>query len=161
MLHALFVFRDECARQANTPSFKIMHDSTMVRFVLAQPKSMTELKKIRGLNRSFLKRHGRTILTLLNTPYSDSPPQPEPKSSNKRLNGTDIIRYEHLRGWRNNLAQERGVEPDVILSNGILKAIAKANPKTYNQLKAENILGKWQFKTYAEEIIEELRNCPC
>jgi len=67
------------------------------------------------------------------------------------------LRYEHLRRWRNALARRRGVEPEVIMSNRALRAIARLNPSTPLQLKARNILGKWQLETYGKAIIEELR----
>lgn len=69
MLQALFVFRDKRARKANRPPFKIMNNSTMYKLVLANPKSISALKRVKGLNPVFLKRYGRRILSLLRDSY--------------------------------------------------------------------------------------------
>ncbi len=154
-LQALFVFRDRAARQADRPPFKIMHDSALVQIALRHPKTLKELKIIKGVGSSFLKRYGHKVLALLKKPLPESiayVKQPRIRPSESVLH-----RYEHLRSWRNAAAKTRGVEPDVILSNEVLLLIAKANPPTHAELSAKNILGPWKFQTYASTIIERLR----
>ena len=66
-------------------------------------------------------------------------------------------RYEALRHWRNSIAAERGVEPDVIISNNILMDIARRNPKTLNTLTKMDVLGNWQFDTYGQTLLNVLK----
>lgn len=155
LLQALFVFRDRAARRADKPPFKIMSDATMVRITVQHPKTFSALKRIKGINAVFLRRYGHKILSLLQT--SDLDPIIQPEYTAKPPEAV-LQRYEHLRSWRNTTAKARGVEPDVILTNDTLMAIAKANPASHTELAAENILGPWQFQAYANTIIKQLRD---
>ncbi|MFQ5576681.1 MAG: ribonuclease D [Anaerolineae bacterium] len=158
-LQALFVFRDERARHANRPPFKVVQDSVLIQLVQHPPRSVAELKQVKGINSAVADRHGRKILSLLRATHP-APAPPERRARSHRFDEAALLRDAHLRSWRNELAHHRGVEPAVILSNGVLRAIARANPAGLSQLKAQNILGRWQFKTYATEIVKTLKRCP-
>lgn len=155
LLQALFVFRDNYARHVDMPAFKIMSDATLVSLAENPPRDLSALKKTKGINRKLLKRHGQKLLKVLLTKHA--PPQPQKRNGyGQTMHGADWSRYEHLRSWRNELAENRGVDPDVILPNGTLKAIARANPSNIEQLQKRKLLGAWQFETYAHTIIKEL-----
>ncbi len=156
LLQALFVFRDNYARYVDMPVFKIMSDATLVSLAENPPKTLSELKKTKGINRKLLKLHGQKLLSVLQAKHPVPQPQKRNGHNNHPMHGADWSRYEHLRSWRNNLAEARGVEPDVILPNGTLKAIARANPRNIEHLKQKKLLGAWQFETYAHTIIQEL-----
>ena len=64
--------------------------------------------------------------------------------------------YEALRTWRNNLAKARNVEPDVILSNNTLMALAKRAPRTPQALAGVGALDDWQRKTYGDDLLRVL-----
>ena len=80
-----------------------------------------------------------------------------PVNNNHRPDDDTLARYETLRQWRNNLATERGGEPDVIIGNDTLMDIARRNPKTLKSLSKTKSLGKWQGETYGQAILEVLR----
>ena len=66
-------------------------------------------------------------------------------------------RYKALFAWRKAVAEERGVESDVIMSRETLWEIARLNPKTPADLKALNSLGPYRRKRYADAVLEALR----
>jgi ribonuclease D len=68
-----------------------------------------------------------------------------------------MARYEALRAWRNSLAEARNVEPDVILSNNTLMALAKEAPRTAQALAEVEALDDWQRKTYGDDLLRILR----
>jgi ribonuclease D len=155
-LQALFIFRDECARRFDRPPFKVINNHTLVQLAQAQPKTLADLKAFKGVGNFFVKRCGPRALNIFYT----APPAPlrhTTRHTNNKTSETTFKRYEYLRRWRNTLAQNRGVEPDVILSNDVLLRVAKANPATVSELKQLNILGQWQFNTYAEALIDMLK----
>ncbi len=156
ILQTLFIFRDEQARLADIPAFKIMTDSTLLQLAVHPPKTLSTIKKTRGMSRALLRRNGQKLLSLLNQPHQPPHVPGKRRGDAPRMTVSTQNRYEHLRQWRNSTARKRGVVPDVILSNEVLKAIAKANPKTDGQLKQISALGQWQFKTYANQILNEL-----
>ena len=155
VLQALFVYRDECARKLDRPPFKVINNHTMVQLALAQPKTPAALKSFKGVGNSFIRHCGTKVLNIFNA----TPPSPlryAKKHNNNRTSEAAFYRYQYLRQWRNTLAQHRGVEPDVILSNDTLLRIAKSNPSSLQELKQLNILGQWQFNTYAKTLVDML-----
>ena len=157
VLHSLYIFRDDVARQFDMPAFKLMSDGAMISLSKTRPRSLTELKKSKGIYHRVLKQCGETLLNSLHQPLPVPKPKPRHNNGGNGLGAAAVIRYEHLRSWRNKLAAKRGVEPDVILSNDTLRAIASENPKNIKQLQTKSILGEWQFGTYATRIIEQLK----
>jgi ribonuclease D len=83
-------------------------------------------------------------------------PPPQQPPNNHRPDDNILARYEVLRQWRNNLAAERGVEPDVIISNQALMDIARRNPHNLKTLTKMDVLGEWQRETYGEALLEVL-----
>lgn len=155
-LQALYAFRDECARHADRPPFKLMSDAVLLQLATQRPQTPEALKRVKGLTATLLRRYGDDLLALLKA-HHPPPAPPRRKAEDKNLSPAGVLRYEHLRRWRNALARRRGVEPEVIMSNRALRAIARLNPTTLRQLQARNILGKWQLETYGQAIVEELK----
>ena len=154
-LQSIFVFRDDIARLYNIPPFKLMSDAAMCQLAQTKPKSVTALKKIHGIHRNVQKTHSRQLIALLHENHPEA--SRRRRTSHNGLKNASLARYEHLRRWRNTLAVERGVEPDVILPNDTLKAIARLNPATIDDLQTAEILGDWQFSTYAKMVLEKLK----
>lgn len=160
-LQALFVFRDEIARRLDRPPFKVINDDILFDLVVERPQTMAELTRSKGLGTLLLNQHGPELLALLNAVHPEGAPAHSPSRwAEHEMDEDDSVRYEHLRNWRNHLAETRGVEPGVILSNNVLKAIARANPHSIAQLKEIAILENWQYQTYASALVDELKCCP-
>ena len=62
-------------------------------------------------------------------------------------------RFEALRQWRNAKARERGVEPDIVLNNQALWAIALRNPRSPQELLGDGLLAEWQVEEYGDEVL--------
>ena len=67
-------------------------------------------------------------------------------------------RYEALRAWRKQVAAERHVEPDVIVSNAVLMEIAQRRPRTLEQLPARPWFGEWRRNAYGPAILQVIAN---
>jgi ribonuclease D len=61
-----------------------------------------------------------------------------------------------LKEWRRRRGVARGVEADVIVSNEVLMALAKRNPRTREALLQVTGLGAWKAHEYGEEILHVL-----
>jgi ribonuclease D len=113
------------------------------------------LNRVRGVGPQFIRKHGQEMLALIQASHPE--PAPHPNATKRRPPDDVLARYEHLRLWRNTTAHARGVEPDVILSNAILMRLAKANPDNSADLARKKILASWEFETYAQDLIEQLK----
>ncbi|MBN1219556.1 MAG: HRDC domain-containing protein [Anaerolineae bacterium] len=156
IVRELFITRDKIARKIDRPSFKVMNDSTLIRLAEQQPKSGEELRQIKGLSDKLLSYNTHDILTAIEK-GTTAPTPTYPTNNIHRPDEATLARYEALRQWRNNLAAERGVEPDVILGNDILMDIARHNPQTRPALLRVESLGRWQEETYGPALLTVLK----
>jgi ribonuclease D len=99
----------------------------------------------------------RTLLDVIDAGLRALPPVRPRRQANNRPDEVVQDRYEALRNWRRERAQARGVEPDVILSNRILRELAKQNPSSPRQLEQSRILNDWERREYGREIVALLR----
>lgn len=155
ILRELFVLRDQIAQKLDRPPFKVMGDSVLIELARAQPHNQAGLKQIKGLGARLLQHNKHDILHAIER--GQTAPTPRYPANHSRLDNRTLSRYENLRQWRNNLAAERGVEPDVIISNHTLMSIARNNPKTLDTLTQLGVLGEWQFEAYGETLLKVLK----
>ena len=154
ILRELFITRDRIARKIDRPVFKVMNDATLVRLSEMAPQSVEQLKQVKGVGSNLLKYNSQDILKAIEK--GKAAPPPRYQSRQRRPDDDTLSRYEILRHWRNDLASERGVEPDVIISNGLLMKIARHNPQTVGALTEVNGLGEWQLEKYGSALLSVL-----
>lgn len=66
--------------------------------------------------------------------------------------------YQRLQHWRDQVAQARGVAPYRVVRDGVLRAVATANPQNLVQLAAVRNLGQRTLLTYGDQILQVLHN---
>jgi len=157
ILRELFVLRDKIARRIDRPPFKVMTDITLIRLAREQPRYVSQLELIKGMGEKLVQYNSADILAAIRNGQNAPEPQYHPPNNHAPDEST-MTRYETLRQWRNDLAAQRGVEPDVILSNNSLMMIARRNPNSLASLTQMGVLGTWQFETYGRTLLHVLRN---
>jgi ribonuclease D len=157
VLRELFIMRDKIARKIDRPPFKVMNDTTLIRLAEQQPETNHALNQMKGLSDKLLKYNTQDILKAIQTGLTAPLPHYHHPNNNHRPDDNTLARYETLRHWRNNLAAERGVEPDVIIGNDTLMDIARRNPKTLKALTQLDSVGEWQGETYGQVLLNVLR----
>jgi ribonuclease D len=65
-----------------------------------------------------------------------------------------IERLERLKSARNNAAARLNLAPGVLCPNGTLEQIARAEPRTLDDLAAIPELRVWQRKVMGEELLQ-------
>lgn len=156
VLRELFIMRDKIARKIDRPAFKVMNDSVLVQLAKEQPQTDRALHQIKGLGIKLLQHDTQQILKAVH--LGKIAPAPQYQPNHHRPDEDTLVRYEALRHWRNSIASERGVEPDVIISNNTLMDIARRNPKTLSMLAKMEVLGNWQFETYGQTLLDVLKS---
>jgi len=154
ILRDLFILRDRIARHRNCPPFKIMGDRTLVALAQCQPSSPRDLACCEGMTPLQIKRYGdRVIAAVARGLAAPIPRAPR----NARPDYGVLARYEKLRAWRKQAAAARGVDPDVIVSNAALMAVAQSDPRSPHELAGIEGLGPWRLKTFGTQLVEALR----
>lgn len=150
VLRELFVYRERCAERLNRPPFKVLAEGTLVEIAQAQPKTLGDLKPISGMTERQIGRHGRQLLQAV--ARGGKAPIPRPLRF-EREDEAVLERYELLRRWRKDRAQERGVESDVIVPRDVLLEIARRQPRTAADLEQVAGLGPARRAKYGDELI--------
>jgi ribonuclease D len=157
VLREIFILRDQIAKHLNRPPFKVMTDKVLIELAKSQPQSLNDLSQIKGVGGKLLHHNGVEILEAIRTGQSTTPPRQRLNKNHQKPDSLTMLRYESLRQWRNDLAAQRGVEPDVIISNHTLMDIARYNPQNLQKLNQLGVLGDWQRETYGHTLLNVLK----
>jgi ribonuclease D len=161
VLRELYVLRDQLARSENRPPFKVLSNRAMVGLSQQRPQRYQQLPLVKGVSRRMVGRYGRGLLKAIQRGMENPLSWSErPRPSNGSRPGPDgrpsaecHARFEALRVWRNAAAEAKGVEPDIILTNQTLWAVAQRNPRKRADLTRGGLLARWQAEEFGEDLL--------
>lgn len=154
VLRELYLWRDQQARAMDRPPFKVVSDTVLIALSHAQPQQLGDLP----LSRWQLSRFGEGILKAIERGRNAAPPVSPVRQQNSgyRPDPSVALRFDRLRLWRNQRAADRGVDSDVVLSNEILMAIARARPARIAEIAELGVMGPWKLEEYGQELLRVL-----
>ncbi len=155
ILRELYLWREECARRADLPPFKIANDRTLILLSRRQPATLGALRHLPGLSSLVRTHFSCELLSAIRRGQVapiPTPPQ-RPLSEGSRPDAATRARYEALRSWRTRQAAERGVDPDVVLTNEVLWQIARRNPRSLEELAQIGLLSPWKLRAYGPALL--------
>lgn len=153
-LRELYLWREMLAQECDMPPFKIVPNETLIDLVKAKPRSLDDLKRTSFMKNSFIARQWREVLAALDRGRKSKPPT---RPHHERADDGTVARHEQLKRWRKERALARGVESDIIIPRDTLWIIAKARPKTLEELRHVSQLGPWRLAQYGQEILQVLQ----
>lgn len=157
VLQALYLFREDLARREDRPPFKVFDNHSLLALSRAQPATLRDVGLVRGMTSHQVRRYGSGLLETIKLGRGAPPPLPPRRpESNGRPDSRTVERYDALRAWRSQRAGQRGVDPDIILTNDQLMAIARQAPQTIDALGALGVMGPWKLNEYGEAIVQTL-----
>ncbi|MGD1995270.1 MAG: HRDC domain-containing protein [Anaerolineae bacterium] len=155
VLWELYLWRDQVAREWNRPPFRVISRRTLVALARARPRRMEDLRRVRGVKRHHVRRYGRAILEAVSRGNRGPIPKLPPCQSREKAVRE---RYRALRAWRRGVSEGRGREPETILSNATLWALAERNPADMDELKDMEELKASKLRPYGPDILHVLRD---
>ena len=155
VLRELYRYRDEEASRMDRPPFKVIGDQTLAAIARLRPTQMAHLRRVSGMTERQVAQHGRGLLLAVVRGKSTEPPRLPARRS---IDPDVAERYERLREWRKTAAAERGVDPDVIVSNAALMALAHRRVRKSLDLEGIEGLGPWRRKTYGPALLRVLES---
>lgn len=158
VLRELYRFRDDQARQLDRPPFKVLADASLVELSRAQPQSSDDLRRLTHLSHYQARKYGPAILAAVRA--GQGAPIPYRPRDNDRPDDATLERFEALRAWRKATAAERGIEPDVLLSNAALWTLARRLPATVDEIAAHDIMTDYKLRRYGESLLALLHTAP-
>lgn len=154
ILQALWEWREEEAQRRDRPPFKVATDQTLVNLTTHQPRELQELNSIGGVGEQLIRRYGKVLLaTIADAQHHPVPEQP-PIERSETIDKSVQKRYDSLRQWRTDVANARGVAPEIVFSNHILLTIAQQMPQNEAELMEIPEIGSWKAETYGTDVLQ-------
>jgi ribonuclease D len=161
VLRELYLYREQRARAKNRPPFRVLSNRALLALSDQRPGDLEGLRRIKGVSDRMAHRYGQGLLSAIRRgakkPLSwDERPSPTNNGGgrpNGRPSAACHARFEALRAWRNSTAEERGVEPDIVLTNEILWAVAHRNPRSCADLSRDGLLARWQLDEFGDDLL--------
>lgn len=149
-LRDLFAWRDSLACKLDSAVFRVLPEGLLIPLCLFEGSAA----ELRGQFRHpTIQKHAPEIVQVLERamerPFQSPAPHQLPDSV---LKGRQLQRYESLRKWRNELAQELGCESDRVFSNRLLKGIVLADPRKRDDLSEIAGLETWRLEKFGDRL---------
>ena len=161
ILRELYLFRDRQARAENRPPFRVISNQALLTLSEQPPQSLKDLHQVKGISPGMVRRYGEGLWAAIRRGTSqplawEERVRPSNNASGK-MNGRPSAacqaRFEALRTWRNATAEARGVEPDMVLTNQSLWAVAQRNPRSRAELTHDALLAHWQVDEFGDDLL--------
>jgi ribonuclease D len=165
VLRELYLYRDGRARAENRPPFKVLTNKVLLTLSEERPEVLSRLHQVKGISRRMVGKYGRGLLDAIRRgakqplAWEERPRtnHDSGRGCNGRPSAACQARFEALRSWRNTAAEGRGVEPDMVLTNQTLWAIAQRNPRKVGDLICDGLLARWQADEFGTQLLAVVR----
>ena len=148
ILSELCISRDRIAERMNRPVFKVVSDTLLIDIARNLPEKDVDLAAL-GLSSKQIRLWGSEILEAVKR--GTVAPVVEREQA-KRPNDRTLKRLERLKNWRKKVAQEMGVESDIVLPKVYLNTLAENPPGSLQELETMMQDSPTRFKRYGDQI---------
>jgi len=152
ILNSLATWREEFAIASNRPKRWILKDEVLIDLAKRQPKNLTQLQKIRGMEGKFLKNHAETLLGLIdkaiNLPKEDWPKIE--KIPTKATPDQEALIDLLMCGLR-VIANQHNIMSSMIASRKEIEKLAKGNDNI-------ELLSGWRKSLAGDDLVKLLNN---
>jgi ribonuclease D len=160
-LRALFLLRDQIARELDVPPFKVLNNSTLIDLARRPPGRPAELFRWKGVSYRVARRWAAEICNVVQRALHDDSVAPTlPRKPAWEPPSPEVMRrVEHLKKWRSRKSEELGLHVGVIFPGNLLELLASAPPEDAESLAAVDGMRSWRVQEFGVEILEILHSC--
>jgi ribonuclease D len=154
VLRELAAWREAEARRRNVPRGRVMRDEVLLQLARHPPKSVHELRGLRGVHSSEVDRQGEQLLATITSALA-LPPSAWPEVPRERKPDPESIGIvELLQAVLKARAAEEGIAPTMLATSADLQTIveAKQNRPTLDV----PILGGWRRQLAGDLLLQVL-----
>lgn len=154
VLRELYLLREELAQEEDVPSFKILHNNSLVELAQRRPTNYRELHEMKRMSARQIRLYGDDVLEAIDLGDDRKlPPPPRPERADRRV----VRRYNRLYTWRKECALYRGVDANLVMPKQTLWDLANHVPTTRDDLAKIQGIGDWRLATYGDDLLSLLR----
>ncbi|NNF39655.1 MAG: ribonuclease D [Gemmatimonadetes bacterium] len=160
MLREALLWRDDIARDQDRAPFRVASDQVLVEVVMSRPGSTAELARTKGMNDRLAREHGGDLLARLqrvdDIADADVVGLPRrPRGVGRPAPEVEEL-AERLKRVRNQRAADLGIDRGTLLPNASLVEIARAAPRSADDLSSVAGLRQWQLEVVGPGLLEVL-----
>ena len=155
ILRELYEWRDALAQRLDRAAFRIMNNDPIFTMARTPPENLEALTGVPGIGREIVARRGEEILAAIErgraVPESQLPrvERPARRAPDPELDA----RVERLKTVRNAAATRVDLPPGVVCPNGTLEAVARAAPRSLEELAAIPGVRRWQVDVLGSDLV--------
>lgn len=160
VLRSLYRYRDSQGRALDRPVFKVIPDPVLVEIARAQPTDHDALARVIRKGSPLMRRFGDGLIQAVLAGLDDETPLPEPAARAEAPRVPDVLRgrdqeilLQLLKDWRNAIVERDRIAPVAVVSNGVLRDIARLAPRTHEELAAVPDIRHWQVHAWGDALI--------
>lgn len=156
ILREVWEWRDALAQRLDRAAFRIMNNDPIFTIARTPPDDADALAKVPGIGREIVARRGHDIMAAIErgkaVPENQLPrvERPARRAPDPELDA----RVERLKTARNVAAARIDLPPGVVCPNGTLESVARAAPRSLEELAAIPGLRRWQMDVLGNDLIE-------
>jgi ribonuclease D len=158
LLRELVNWRDGVALQLDRATFRVVANEVLLEAARLAPQSLEALGAIKGMPRGILDRAGRDVLAAvrrgLDVPDADLPKFPRSARFDKDPDFDSKV--GKLKSVRDDAAKRLELDPGVLCSRERMEAIARALPRSVEELAPIPGLRKWQIDEMGAGFVKAL-----
>lgn len=165
VLRAVYAYRDGEARALDRPTFKVIPDPVLLEIAARKPEDEEALARLVRRGSPLMRRFGEGLVAAVRAGLTDTDPLPDLRAAAREpqekiadgLRGRDQeLLLARLKAWRNAVVARDHIAPVAVVSNGVLKEIARRAPRTPEELAAVPDIRHWQVHAWGNALIAEV-----
>lgn len=150
VLRELYAWREERARLADRPPFKVVAPDVLLALAADSP---TNLEDIEDALASFPRQRDQAGVVLAAIERGLAAPEPEREQRGKPPSRAAVRLVEKLREWRDGEAKRTGLDPSIILPTKLLERVATAAPTSLVELAAVDGMRRWRVAKWGADLL--------
>ena len=159
ILRELYAWREGVARERDQATFRVLGNQSLLEMSARPPADMRALTSVTGVSDGLANRRGREILAAIQrglaVPEDQLPRFPRAPRWERDLELE--ARVDALKEARNRRAEELDLDAGFVMSRAMLEEVARARPRTAEQLAAVPGVRRWQVEAVGEALLAALR----
>jgi len=158
LLRELAHWRDAVAAELDRASFRVISNEALLALAGAAPKTIEAVRALPGVPPRLVDQRGEALLAAIErglaVPDKELPKLP--RGERRAPDPAFDLRVEKLKAARNLAATRLALDPGVLCPKGTLESLARAQPKTREDMVKVSDVRKWQVEVLGEQFLAAL-----
>ena len=162
LFRELVQWRDGVAKILDRATFRVVGNETLLTAAREAPRTRDALATIRGMPRGIVDSRANDVLAAIERGLAepDASLPRFPKAPRWERDPDFDARAARLKVVRDAAASRLSLDPGVLFSRERLEAVARANPRTAEDLRLVNDVRRWQVDVLGAEFLRALGEAP-